>query len=207
MGVEGEDWFTDRCDAIAEWVVTTLAGRYANADRQSLNVLDVGSGNGLFVKALSQLLDPPIEFVGVDYSPSAIEVSNLICKDVPNAKFYMHDVLADEKVDGAPFACVHDKGTLDVFLMLPADEKDKAVKTYMQFIQSHLEDSGVFCLTSCNSTASEMASIVTHDGALVLQGALKHPTISFGGVVGSTLTTMSFVKHSGALKCDVDEDW
>jgi len=144
QGDAGEIWFGDEVmETVAAWTaricVAVAAGLPSdNVDGFSLgsrglvdasaggsmaleltnwNVLDLGTGNGLFLHALAK--QGFTDLTGTDYSEGAVELSRAIAgrNNVDNVTFLVDDVL-DTKLD-RQFKLVTDKGTLDAIGLHP----------------------------------------------------------------------------------------
>eukprot|EP01069_Polyplicarium_translucidae_P011563 Polyplicarium_translucidae@DN4092_c0_g1_i1.p3 len=107
---------------------------------------------------------------------------------------------------------IHDKGTLDVFLMMKDDTKRAALEGYRDFVWRLLSPGGLLVVTSCNTTPDELTQIVTagkqnDEERLLVSDALAHPAFQYGGFVGSSLASVAFVRHKGGVKADKEEDW
>lgn len=70
------------------------------ADRQSLKVLDIGTGSGNIAISLAKLIGDKISVVGIDISKEAIEISteNAKLNVVKNVEFIQFDLFSDKFV-------------------------------------------------------------------------------------------------------------
>ena len=62
-------------------------------EKQNLSVLDVGCGNGRFAVFLSEHLASPFSYMGVEFSPTALEHARAKLSDLPTITLKDHDVM------------------------------------------------------------------------------------------------------------------
>lgn len=118
------------------------------------SVLDVGTGNGVFLVELAKFGFSNI--TGIDYSPLAVQLSiNILEKEgLSNIKLKVEDFLnLSTKLSG--FQICIDKGTFDAISLNPDNAVDKR-KQYVNSLSRVLEAKGFFLITSCNWTKEEL---------------------------------------------------
>ncbi|KAG1368089.1 EEF1A lysine methyltransferase 2 [Cocos nucifera] len=174
-------------------------------DLSSCSVLDIGTGNGLLLQELAK--QGFSDLTGTDYSEGAIRLArNLAIRDgFPQISFLVDDVL-ETKLD-RKFHVVMDKGTLDAIGLHP----DGPVKRimYWESVSNSVAPGGILVITSCNSTKDELLQEVENfnkrrpdqeagSGPSVfryLDHVRSYPTIMFGGVEGSRVCTVAFLRR------------
>ncbi|KAH7658557.1 Protein-lysine N-methyltransferase Efm4/METTL10 protein [Dioscorea alata] len=179
-------------------------------DLSTWSVLDVGTGNGLLLQELAK--QGFSDLTGIDYSEAGIELAhNLAVRDgFAGIKFVVADVL-DAKLD-RKYQLVMDKGTLDAIGLHP----DGPVKRmmYWESVANMVASGGLLVITSCNSTKDELLQEVDNfnkrfgiqdqvqevgtgpaDVFRYVDHVRTFPTIIFGGVEGSRVSTVAFVRN------------
>ncbi|KAJ0989139.1 hypothetical protein J5N97_007495 [Dioscorea zingiberensis] len=179
-------------------------------DLSRWSVLDIGTGNGLLLQELAK--QGFSDLTGTDYSEGAINLArNLADRDgFSSIKFLVDDVL-DTKLD-QKFQLVMDKGTLDAIGLHP----DGPVKRmmYWESLSNLVAPSGLLVITSCNNTKDELLAEVDNfnkriksqdldrdtnteptDVFRYLDHVRTYPTVIFGGVEGSRVSTVAFVRN------------
>ncbi|KAJ0962760.1 hypothetical protein J5N97_027882 [Dioscorea zingiberensis] len=174
------------------------------------SVLDIGTGNGLLLQELAK--QGFSDLTGIDYSEAAIDLArNLAVRaGFSGIKFLVADVL-DAKMD-RKYQLVMDKGTLDAIGLHP----DGPVKRmmYWESVTNLVASGGLLVITSCNSTKDELLQEVDNfnkrfgtqdqaqEGASEPADVFRYvdyvrtfPTIIFGGVEGSRVSTVAFVRN------------
>ncbi|XP_070608603.1 EEF1A lysine methyltransferase 2 isoform X1 [Erythrolamprus reginae] len=153
------------------------------------SVLDIGTGNGILLAELSK--SGYTNLTGVDYSPSAIELSKKIMQKegLPYIKLLIEDILnpSDELSN---FQICIDKGTFDAISLNPDNAAEKR-KQYVKSLQRLLRSNGFFLITSCNWTKEELCK--QFEGFLLLE-ELPTANFYFGGRTGSTVTALVLQK-------------
>ncbi|KAL3525500.1 hypothetical protein ACH5RR_013872 [Cinchona calisaya] len=181
----------------------------------SWSVLDIGTGNGLFLQELSK--QGFSDLTGTDYSEGAIYLARRFADrdGFTNIKFLVDDIL-ETKLD-RKFKLVVDKGTLDAIGLHP-DGPLKRVK-YWDSVSRLVTPGGLLVITSCNSTKDELVQEVDgfnqrRNSSFQDLGAsgeqevnkdtplfryIDHvrscPTFMFGGSVGSRVATVAFQRN------------
>lgn len=185
------------------------------------NVLDVGTGNGVLLHALSK--HGFTDLTGTDYSDGAVELARAVSdrEGFTNINFMVDDLL-DSKLNKT-FKLVMDKGTLDAIGLHPDGPAHRL--TYWKEVTRVLEPGGVLVVTSCNSTKNELVEevnmfnesfranglcVTEHkeptsqnwenfsigDGPVLkyIDHVRTYPTYRFGGVEGSRVCTVAFLR-------------
>ncbi|XP_073006528.1 uncharacterized protein [Typha latifolia] len=223
-GHAGEVWFgAEVMDTVASWTKNLCLNTYQNGntadvsnrksesseifqDLSSWSVLDVGTGNGLFLQTLAK--QGFSDLTGTDYSEGAIELArNLALRDgFTNIKFLVDDIL-ETKLEGK-FQLVVDKGTLDAIGLHPDGPIRRIM--YWESLSNLVLPGGILVVTSCNNTRDELLQEVDNFNQRKIESKdldqeaskepsvfqyLDHvrtyPTIMFGGVEGSRVCTVA----------------
>lgn len=172
--------FGDRCmSVLLKWIDSDVA--------KDSHILDVGCGNGIFIKKLKEL--GYNRLFGIDYSQNSIQMANLLLSG--SATLRQMDVINNPGGLDSKFDFIFDKGTFDAISLNPEVTPLVSSKIYMNFILNSLEDGGVFMLTSCNWTKDQLLSLFDGLGFLI---ELKHKTFTFGSKQGQDVTTVIFKK-------------
>ena len=163
-GDDGEVWFGND---VQKKSVEYLMKKYDIANlkgEDQPSVLDVGTGNGAFLFKLAKKGFRRLK--GIDYSDYSIKLAKTI-QEVANAEndgafskieFLFQDAFA--LIDENAYDVIHDKGTFDVVFM--NEELDN--KAYARAINHRLKkETGIFIITSCNCTSSELDEIFLRD--------------------------------------------
>ncbi|CAM6035468.1 unnamed protein product [Sphagnum compactum] len=179
------------------------------------NVLDIGTGNGLFLHALFK--QGFTDLTGTDYSKGAVELAGAVAehRNMDNITFLVDDVL-DSKLN-RQFRLVTDKGTLDAIGLHP-DGVPRRLQ-YWKALYKLVAPGGVVVVTSCNSTKDELvaevnavsqplkvdqhgtkddkditglSSLSTRLTFTYIDHIRTYPTFQFGGVEGSRVSTVAF---------------
>jgi len=161
-GDDGEVWFGKD---VQKKTVEYILNRFA--DSASLNVLDVGTGNGALLFKMCKK-DFKGHLVGIDYSDWSIALSKRIQQSLKEDYPEANEIIfrfenAYDMVDGGIYDIIHDKGTFDVVYM----NKDLSNSDYARAIHHRLSKKNpdaVFILTSCNLTSEEMDEIFAAEG-------------------------------------------
>ncbi|KAL9231303.1 hypothetical protein vseg_006545 [Gypsophila vaccaria] len=185
-------------------------------DLSGWSVLDLGTGNGLLLQEIAK--HGFSDLTGVDYSEGAVNLARGLAErdGFTNLNFLVDDVL-DTKLERR-FQLVMDKGTLDAIGLHP----DGTIKRLMYWdsVAKLVAPGGLLVITSCNSTKDELMREVErfnqrYTGARVHQSeessdqdastsptcfqyvdhVKTYPTFMFGGVVGSRVATVAFLRN------------
>lgn len=217
----GTVWFDD---SDAEAKIVSFLDDHGESDfslsRSSSRILDLGCGNGSLLFALHD--DGWTgNLLGVDYSEESVRLAQAVRKTrgeeeegegketVGEVEFKEWDVLAgDFSVvgDEGIWDLILDKGTFDaVSLSGERDGKGRRIcEGYGERVVKLLRKGGVFLVTSCNWTETELKAWfegtnadVPVEGRLRQVGRIAYPSFSFGGVKGQTISTLCFEKVDG----------
>lgn len=192
----GECWFDDNGaeERMVEFLVENVGE--LRISKQS-KMIDLGTGNGhLLFELCENDFDGPM--VGVDYSEESVQFASHISKAKgydSNTSFMAADIF-DSSWRPGKFDIVLDKGTLDAIALSGKQfANDKTViDVYSTVIDKLLETGGVFLITSCNFTEQELINIVQTD-TLKVWKKINYPVYEFGGVKGTTICSVAFVKQ------------
>lgn len=207
----GECWFDD---SDAERKVTDffcsliLEGDLA----LKLKIVDLGTGNGHFLFELfDTLIEEDVEcetdLHGIDYSPDSVEFAKQIAHTkYPDQKFTFEEVdfiaapCAYIEQHAQEFDVIFDKGTLDAIAL----NNDPVVgfgnkigtQVYPIQVQKLMKSGSILIITSCNFTQDELVKVVTENGtnSLEVWKHVEYPSFQFGGVKGSTISSIVFRK-------------
>lgn len=153
-------------------------------------------------------MEAVIEYHGIDYSADSIKLACIIrSKKFPGQGFVFQEVdfiskkclYLEEKQEY--FDVLFDKGTLDAIASnnSPVDGFDGKSGSQVYPIQvSKLMHSGsLLIITSCNFTEEELKSVVTQNGTndLRLWNRIPYKSFQFGGIEGSTICSLAFMKQ------------
>ncbi|XP_027625899.1 EEF1A lysine methyltransferase 2 isoform X4 [Tupaia chinensis] len=129
---------------------------------------------------------------GIDYSPSAIQLSGSIIKKegLSNIKLKVEDFL-NLSTEFSGFQICIDKGTFDAISLNPDNAIEKR-KQYVKSLSKVLKVKGFFLITSCNWTTEELLNEFNEGFELVEE--LPTPKFSFGGRSGNSVAALVFQK-------------
>jgi SAM-dependent methyltransferase len=157
------------------------------------SMVDVGTGNGHLLFTLREEGFQG-EMLGIDYSENSVAFAKSIAEEnYVDIQFEVVDIFegswSPKSVD-----VVLDKGTLDAIALSGLKFGDKtAVQMYSKAVEKLLTKDSVLLITSCNFTETELESIIVSD-TLKFWKKVDYPSFEFGGVKGSTICTLAFVK-------------
>nr|XP_013223557.2 EEF1A lysine methyltransferase 2 [Columba livia] len=182
IGDVGEIWFGE------ESMVRII--RWLEKQKVPLDssLLDIGTGNGVLLVELAK--SGYTNLTGIDYSPSAIELSEKIREKegMSNIKLKVEDFLAPSAELSGFEICI-DKGTFDAISLNPDNAAGKR-KQYVRSLCSVLKPGGFFLITSCNWTKEELSNEF-REGFEILE-ELPTPKFCFGGRIGNSVTALVF---------------
>lgn len=208
----GECWFDD---SDAERKVVDFFCQLLDEQEVPSNarVVDLGTGNGhllfeLYETVSEECPDAELEYHGIDYSPDSVAFAQLIAeKKYPQQKFIFDtvDFISQEcsylQQEAGKFDILFDKGTLDAIALNnePVPGFDGKIGSHVYPIQvSQLMHKGsLLIITSCNFTEDELTKLITQNGTntLLVWRKIKYPSFKFGGVDGSTICSIAFIKN------------
>ena len=168
---EGVDWFSDDVgDRLMEYVTE-------NCPLED-GVLDLGCGSAVFLLDLAANREG--RFLGIDYSEVAVALAANVGRKrgLSQVRFCHADATRLEDL-GERFGLVLDKGTFDAYMLGAAASVDR----YAASVRAALKPGGVFVITTCNSTADEVAALFTARGFVERRGR------SFAATGASPLTS------------------
>ena len=137
---------------------------------------------------------------GVDYSESAIKLSQEISDERESeAVFKVMDLLDPSQITQT-YDVILDKGTFDAISLSPVHDEssegvrdEEAMKKYVQNVHSMLQKpNGILLITSCNWTESELVTLFKDYFVFKSRSSGKYSAFSFGGQTGSTVCTIAF---------------
>ncbi|KAI8541908.1 hypothetical protein RHMOL_Rhmol08G0097200 [Rhododendron molle] len=226
-GHAGEVWFgADVMETVASWtkslctdnsqghlvnhVGNEKCGLVGDSDKDfsTWSVLDIGTGNGLFLQELAKQ--------GLREMDFADRLNNASLVSVTKRNMGQVDDVLETKLE-RKYQLVMDKGTLDAIGLHP----DGPIKRIMYWdsVSRLVASGGILVITSCNSTKDELVQEVNYYnrrriGASQEAGTredqtangdsppfryLDHvrsnPTFMFGGSVGSRVATVAFLRN------------
>ncbi|XP_049530833.1 EEF1A lysine methyltransferase 2 [Anopheles darlingi] len=186
-GDVGEVWF----DEDSQNRIITWLARLEDEIRAEDAIIDLGCGNGMMLIELAR--EGYSNLTGIDYSPKAIELAKAICRDQDlSIEYRVVDLMSESETTAlGQFKVVHDKGTYDAISLHPEDSKTMRGQ-YIASVHRLLRDDGIFVLTSCNWTESELVKSFVE--SFNLRTVIPTPTFKFGGKVGSVVTSIVFTK-------------
>ncbi|KAJ6668964.1 hypothetical protein lerEdw1_007773 [Lerista edwardsae] len=152
------------------------------------SVLDIGTGNGTLLVELAK--SGYTKLTGVDYSPSAIQLSKCIMEKegLSHVRLQVEDILnPSDELSG--FQICIDKGTFDAISLNPDNAAEKR-KQYVKSLQRILRPNGFLLITSCNWTREELLNEF-EEGFRLLE-ELPTPAFCFGGRTGNSVTALVF---------------
>ncbi|KAF9520920.1 hypothetical protein BS47DRAFT_1323469 [Hydnum rufescens UP504] len=212
FGDEGEVWFgEDVAEKMVEWCLEHVP------PPSKPFCLDVGTGNGSLLLELAENGYEQTRLMGVDYSEDSIKLARYIAslRHRFSCTFSCADFLGDtlpltlpsmppslpppESAPSSPegqWDLLLDKGTYDAMAL--ADRlPDGSILTdkYPTRVNTLLKEGGFFLITSCNFTEEELKEAFSRPSSgLTYHSRVSHPTFSFGGKMGSTVSTVAFCK-------------
>lgn len=172
-------------------------------------ILEIGSGNGTLLFALRDAGYAASHLTGLDYSPDAVELARLLAhtRNGRDITFHVCDFLRESPPPplatglGRPHASglwdlLLDKGTYDAIALGEKDELGRSPQAaYPAQASRLLREGGYLLITSCNFTEEELkANFIQPETNFQFYSRVKHPSISFGGKVGSVYATVAFKK-------------
>lgn len=178
----------------------------------TLQIVDLGTGNGHFLFELldtteEEVPEAKLEYHGIDYSPESIQFAQLIAtRKYPNEKFTFEEVdfikeecqyLTDNE---GKFDIIFDKGTLDAIALnneaVEGFNGKIGTEVYPIQVSKLMHQGSLLIITSCNFTEEELIKVITENGSnsLSVWKKIEYPSFQFGGVKGSTISSIAFRK-------------
>ncbi|XP_060027084.1 EEF1A lysine methyltransferase 2 isoform X2 [Erinaceus europaeus] len=154
------------------------------------SVLDIGTGNGVFLTELAK--SGFTNITGIDYSASAIQLSEQIIEreGLSGITLKVEDFL-NLSTELSGFHICIDKGTFDAISLNPENAAEKR-KQYVKALSQVLQLKGYFLITSCNWTKEEL--LEEFGAGFELLEELPTPQFSFGGRSGNSVAALVFQK-------------
>ena len=165
-----------------------------NFSDKKINILDIGCGNGVLLYKLSK--KKFVNLFGIDYSIQSINLAKEIItiKEKKhnkkfNINFFQEDINNKSNNINIKFDIIHDKGSLDAFLM----NKNNSIENYYKYLFSYsIKNKTIFIITSCNKTKEELLNKFSLEKWFKLINEIKSKTFSFGGHEGNDHVTLIF---------------
>ena len=165
-----------------------------NFSDKKINILDIGCGNGVLLYKLSK--KKFVNLFGIDYSIQSINLAKEIItiKEKKhnkkfNINFFQEDINNKSNNINIKFDIIHDKGSLDAFLM----NKNNSIENYYKYLFSYsIKNKTIFIITSCNNTKEELLNKFSLEKGFKLLNEIKSKTFSFGGHEGNDHVTLIF---------------
>ncbi|OTA60861.1 putative S-adenosylmethionine-dependent methyltransferase of the seven beta-strand family [Hypoxylon sp. EC38] len=217
----GTVWFDDS-DAEAKLIdfLSPDSDLDLGLSEDSTSFLDLGTGNGSLLFGLRDA-GWKGRMLGVDYSRKSVEFARRIAEsrraDIDDneqqVEFLEHDILQTSpsalltSSQSQGWDVVLDKGTFDAISL--SSETDPTTgrhvaESYKSRITPLVREGGLFLVTSCNWTESELQGwfegVKEDDDNETKQwrfeqvGRVQYPSFSFGGVKGQTISSICFKK-------------
>lgn len=153
-------------------------------------ILDLGCGNSAFLIELHK--NNYNNLYGSDYSENSISLSKLTIKDL-KIKLFVDDINQPLSLD-IKFDLIHDKGTLDAYLL----NNTNSINNYIKNLHLKFAESGIFIISSCNHNKNELENYFINENVnsnritFKLLKEIPHKTFSFGGQSGQAVTSLIF---------------
>lgn len=192
----GECWFDDNGaeERMVEFLLENVGEKKIDLNSK---LIDLGTGNGHLLFELYEN-DFTGSMLGVDYSEESVEFATQVCKAKgfdDKISFAAADIF-DAVWSPGTFDVALDKGTLDAIALCDKKLADgrSMVDEYSKAIEKLLHRDGIFLITSCNFTEEELVGIVETD-KLKIWKTIEYPVYEFGGVKGTTICSVAFIKQ------------
>lgn len=170
------------------------------------SILEFGSGNGHLLVSLAKKGFKNLR--GLDYSEDAILLASeyAASTEFGNIGFFQADILAGFGPTISKVGVVLDKGTFDAMSLGPELDDDvmrrneatqprvvSICKKYKDALETITNPGASFIITSCNWTGDELIQLFGPEWESADE--IKHPSFSFGGKLGNTVTSIVFNKR------------
>ncbi|GMM37189.1 Efm4 protein [Saccharomycopsis crataegensis] len=208
----GECWF-DESDA-ENRMIDFLVSNFQELPtiNEDSKIIDLGTGNGHLLFELYQHEDEVYvnnRLIGLDYSENSVNFAKDIAKskNLDNILFYQVDFLTKYKEfwGNEIFQNVDvflDKGTLDAIALNDAKYPFEDGKSYLGYelypriIEKSIKQEGIILITSCNFSEEELEKVILENSTrLKVWKKIKYPSFQFGGVKGSAICSIAFIKE------------
>jgi len=221
-GDEGEIWYRFVCSGIifgpknlrfgAETIEKVVEWALEHVSPTSdPSILEIGSGNGSLLFSLVESGYNPERLSGIDYSLDAVKLAQMVASNrgaAADIAFTTCDFLDDDPpllpyMDRLnSWNVVLDKGTYDAIALGEKDEQGRSpANTYPARIARLLRPEGIFLITSCNFTEDELrASFTDPKTGLLYHSRIQHPTYTYGGRTGSSVSSIAFRKSDADVR-------
>ena len=168
---------------------------------KEIKIIDFGCGNGHLLCSLGRR--GFTNLTGMDYSAGAVELASKLAKSFDmQIEFYVDDALniGNPKLLENLYDIIIDKGTFDAISLgtsstFSKDSQDLRIigiaKEFKNSLRALLKTNGFFVITSCNWIRSELEILFSPE--FEFYDHVSHPSFSFGGIIGQTVTTLILV--------------
>ncbi len=209
----GECWF-DESNA-EEKMIEFLVENFEELDtiNSKSKIIDLGTGNGHLLFGLRQHEDGFFKnspLIGIDYSENSVNFAQKIATQRQfddNISFHQVDFLTKYKefLENSVFHGIDiflDKGTLDAIALndekYPYEDGKSYVgyELYPKVIEKLMKKDSVLLITSCNFSEEELTKVILNNSSsLQVWKQINYPSFKFGGVKGSTICSIAFIKQ------------
>lgn len=184
----GEIWFGKD---IQKKIISYIISHFKD---KSISVLDIGFGNGIFLYKLAK--NKYKNLYGIDYVSSSLTLAQEILQEKGNKnkeeydiKLYQEDINNRTDQIQIQFDLIHDKGSLDAFLL----NKDNSLDNYIKYVLSYSKKGETyFLITSCNNTREELMEKFSEEKGFKFIDEIKNRTFIFGGREGQRVATQLY---------------
>ena len=137
-----------------------------------------------------------VNLFGIDYSIQSINLAKEIItiKEKKhnkkfNINFFQEDINNKSNNINIKFDIIHDKGSLDAFLM----NKNNSIENYYKYFFSYsIKNKTIFIITSCNNTKEELLNKFPIEKGFKFINEIQSQKFSFGGHEGNNHVTLIF---------------
>lgn len=178
-----------------------------------IKIVDLGTGNGHLLFQLSEDIEEEIEdpkikfhFHGIDYSEDSVafaqKIKDTMYTDSDLFKFDQVNLLEKNSkfITNHEYDILLDKGTLDAIALnqegISEIDNEIGMNVYAKQVEKMMHSQSILLITSCNFTEEELIKIVVGntEGRLEVWEKINYPSFRFGGVQGSTICSIAFIK-------------
>lgn len=193
FGDIGDIWFGKNVmKKIVSWIKS-----YPEVTPNS-KIIDIGCGNGvLLLELFKNGFD---NLFGMDYSETAVTLAREIAhkNNASTINYFRSDFLSEDISSSNKFDVILDKGTYDAISLSENAQAD--CKIYARNVNDCLQETGIFVITSCNWTKSELCQ--RFDENFEYFDTIETPQMQFGGKVGNVVSCVVFKKKEKYVKAD-----